>query len=287
MKKIDTLIRDMNKTLKGMGGWDGLRGQSLGHGIALTANQRFGEPQKPRGYLSLSSVGTPCKRKLWYKINKTDEGEELTPNTFLKFFYGDMIEEFILQLAIASGHDVKGQQDRLDVHGVKGHRDAVIDGMTVDVKSCSSYAFKKFKEGKLRDDDPFGYISQLSSYVYAGQNDPLVTDKVRGAFLAVDKQNGHVCLDVYDFSKELETKEKEILEVKDMVKGDIPEERIDPIPQSKTSPNTKLSVQCSYCEYKKTCWPEMRTFLYSYGPEFLIKVKSKPKVKEVIDEQIS
>jgi hypothetical protein len=46
-------------------------------------------------------------------------------------------------------------------------------------------------------------------------------------------------------------------------------------------------VQCSYCEYKKTCWPEMRTFLYSYGPEFLIKVKNKPKVKEVVDEQIS
>ena len=82
--------------------------------------------------------------------------------------------------------------------------------MTIDVKSCSSYAFKKFKEGRLRDDDPFGYISQLSSYVYAGKDDPLVTNKTHGAFLAVDKQNGHICLDVYDFSEELKTKEKEI-----------------------------------------------------------------------------
>ena len=284
MKKIDTLIRDMNKTLKGMGGWDGLRGQSLGHGIAVTANQRFGEPQKPRGYLSLSSVGTPCKRKLWYKINKTDEGEELTPNTFLKFFYGDMIEEFILQLAIASGHDVKGQQDRLDVHGVKGHRDAVIDGMTVDVKSCSSYAFKKFKEGKLRDDDPFGYISQLSSYVYAGQNDPLVTDKVRGAFLAVDKQNGHICLDVYDFTEELKTKEEEILETIYMVDGKIPEERIPTVPQSKSSENTKLSMQCSYCEFKFLCWENLRTFIYSSGPEYLIDVVQEPRVPEVFHD---
>ena len=78
-----------------------------------------------------------------------------------------------------------------------------------------------------------------------------------------------------------------MLEVKEMVKGDIPEDRIDPVPQSKTSPNTKLSLQCSYCEYKKICWPEMRTFLYSYGPEFLIDVKNKPKVKEVLHEQIS
>ena len=153
--------------------------------------------------------------------------------------------------------------------------------MTVDVKSCSSYAFKKFKEGKLRDDDPFGYISQLSSYVYAGKDDPLVTDKTHGAFLAVDKQNGHICLDVYDFSKDLKNKEEEIVSIRDMVKGSLPKERIKPIPQSKTSPNTKLSMQCSYCEYKKLCYPKMRTFLYSYGPEFLIDVNTKPKVPEV------
>ena len=284
MKKIDTLIRDINKTLKGMGGWDGIRGQSLGYGISLIANQRFSKPQEPRGYLSLSSVGTPCKRKLWYKINRTDEGEELTPNTFLKFFYGDMIEELVLQLAIASGHDVTGEQDRLDVHGVKGHRDAVIDGMTVDVKSCSSYAFKKFKEGRLRDDDPFGYISQLSSYVYAGQNDPLVTDKVRGAFLAVDKQNGHICLDVYDFTEELKTKEEEILETIYMVDCKIPEERIPTVPQSKSSENTKLSMQCSYCEFKFLCWENLRTFIYSSGPEYLIDVVQEPRVPEVFHD---
>ena len=284
MKKIDTLIRDINKTLKGMGGWDGIRGQSLGYGISLIANQRFSKPQEPRGYLSLSSVGTPCKRKLWYKINRTDEGEELTPNTFLKFFYGDMIEELVLQLAIASGHDVTGEQDRLDVHGVKGHRDAVIDGMTVDVKSCSSYAFKKFKEGRLRDDDPFGYISQLSSYVYAGQNDPLVTDKVRGAFLAVDKQNGHICLDVYDFTEELKTKEEEILETIYMVDGEIPEERIPTVPQSKSSENTKLSMQCSYCEFKFLCWENLRTFIYSSGPEYLVDVVQEPRVPEVFHD---
>ena len=83
-----------------------------------------------------------------------------------------MIEELALTVAMAAGHDVKGQQGKLNVHGIKGHRDAVIDGMTVDVKSASPYAFKKFKDGTLRDDDPFGYISQLSSYVYAGKDDP-------------------------------------------------------------------------------------------------------------------
>jgi hypothetical protein len=43
----------------------------------------------------------------------------------------------------------------------------VIDGVTVDVKSASKYGFEKFLKHNLREDDPFGYISQLSSYVYA------------------------------------------------------------------------------------------------------------------------
>mgnify|MGYP003119666918 FL=1 len=231
MKKIDTLVKDIYKTVEGKGGWTSLIGESFGKGLATTANQRFSEPQKPRGYLSLSSVGTPCDRKLWYKINKPKVGEPLRPNTLLKFFYGDMIEELALSLAKASGHKVEGMQDRLDVHGVKGHRDAVIDGMTVDVKSCSSYAFKKFKEGRLREDDPFGYISQLSSYVYAGKDDPLVTNKTQGAFLAVDKQNGHVCLDVYDFSEELKKKEKEIVATIKMVGGKIPGKKLKAVPQ--------------------------------------------------------
>jgi len=280
-KEIRTLVEDMYNVIEGKGGWDGTLGSIMGQGIALVANQRFSKRQEPRGYLSLSSIGTPCKRKLWYKINQTKDAEELQPNTLLKFFFGDMIEELALTLAIAAGHDVKGQQDRLNVHGIKGHRDAVIDGMTVDVKSASPFAFKKFKEGNLRNDDPFGYISQLSSYVYAAKDDPLVTNKTAGAFLVIDKVNGHICLDVYDFTEELKTKEQEMSETKEMVNGPIPEDRIPPIPQSKTSPNTKLSISCNYCEFNRICWPEARTFLYSTGPVHLVDVVSEPRAFEV------
>lgn len=281
MKTIDTLVADMQEVVKGEGGWSGTTGSVLGHNIALAANQRFSKPQEPRGYLSLSSIGTPCKRKLWYKVNTPTEGTPLEASALLKFFYGDMIEELALAIAVAAGHEVKGQQDRLDVHGIKGHRDCIIDGMTVDVKSCSPFAFKKFKEGNLREDDPFGYISQLSSYVYAGKDDPLVTDKKRGAFLAIDKQNGHMCLDVYDFTEELKTKEQEMLAAKELVAGDMPETRLGKVPQSKSSPNSKLPMMCSYCEFKKQCWPEARKFIYSTGPLYLVDVRSEPKVPEV------
>jgi hypothetical protein len=287
MKKIDTLVEDIESVIYGLGGWNGTIGSILGNNIATSANKRFSKPQEPRGYLSLSSIGTPCKRKLWYKVNKPGTGEPLSANLLLRFFYGDMIEELILSMVTASGHSMEGSQDRLTVHGIRGHRDCVIDGMTVDVKSCSPFAFKKFKDGSLRDNDAFGYISQLSSYVYAGKDDPLVTNKTHGAFLAVDKVSGEICLDVHDFTEDLKTKEQEMLAAKDLVAGDLPTDRIQPVPASKASPNTKLDKSCQFCEYKKICWPNLRMFKYSYGIEYLVHVEKEPKVDEVFDDTSS
>ena len=284
MKKIETLVEDLQEVIYGRGGWTKAISDTLGTNISKSALNRFSKPQKPRGYLSLSALGTPCQRKLWYKINKPKLAKPLGAELLLKFFYGDIIEELILAMVEASGHTVTGMQDRLNVHGIRGHRDAVIDGVTVDVKSCSSYGFKKFNEGALRDEDPFGYVSQLSSYVYGAKDDPLVTDKERGAFLAIDKVNGNICLDVYNFSNELSHKEKEIEDIKQMVAGNIPTERVEPVPQYKGSANIKLAKDCVYCDFKKVCWPNVRIFQYSYGPEYLVHVEKEPKVPEITFE---
>jgi len=283
-KTIDTLVADMEDVIYGLKGWDYLIGQNMGTNIATLAKSRFDKPQEPRGYLSMSGLGTPCDRKLWYKINQTDNAIPLRANTLLKFFYGDMIEELALSIAQQAGHTVEGQQDKMEAHGIKGSRDCVIDGMTVDVKSASPYSFKKFQEGNLRGQDPFGYISQLSSYVYAAKDDPLVTNKTHGAFLVIDKVNGHICLDMYDFTEEMKTKEEEITRIKEMVKAKIPPDRgFEDVPQSKTSPNMKLGMECSYCEFKKACWPGLKMFAYSHGPTYLTKIKKPLKVDEVED----
>lgn len=282
-KTINTLVYDIEQVLLGLGGWDKAVSAFLGQQLSETAFSRFNKPQEPRAYLSLSSIGTPCARKLWYKVNMPSAAEPLSAEALGTFFYGDMIEALVICLAIAAGHKVEGLQDRLDVHGIKGHRDCVIDGVTIDVKSASKYGFQKFASHNLKDDDPFGYISQLSSYVYAGKDDPLVTDKSRGAFLVVQKDRFKLCLDEYDFTEELKKKEQEIEAAKDLVSGPIPEERLEPVPQSKTSPNTMLSVSCNYCEYRKTCWPEARTFMYSTGYQHLVHVEKEPKVSELID----
>jgi len=108
MKNIQTLVDDLYQVIQGQGGWTKSISSQMGKAIADTANKRFSKPQEPRGYLSLSSIGTPCKRKLWYKVNKAGEGEQLESNTLLKFFYGDMIEELILSMTVAAGHDMQG-----------------------------------------------------------------------------------------------------------------------------------------------------------------------------------
>lgn len=283
-KTINTLVEDMEDVIYGKKGWDYLVGQEVGTNIAGMARDRFKAPQEPRGYLSMSSLGTPCSRKLWYKINQTENAIPLRANALLKFFYGDMIEELVLGIVRQAGHSVEGQQDRMEAHGIKGSRDCVIDGMTVDVKSASPYSFKKFKEGNLREQDPFGYISQLSSYVYAAKDDPLVTNKTHGAFLVVDKVNGHICLDMYDFTEELKTKEDDIKAIKELVKQKTPPPRsFKDVPQSKTSPNMKLGMECSYCEFKKACWPGLKMFTYSHGPTYLTKIKKELKVEESDD----
>lgn len=284
MKKINTLVKDIYDELENRGGWDKAITDyfiELMRDFAEQRRETQEEDQRhERGTLRLSSLGTPCKRKLWYQVNAPGEGEAIPPYALLKFNYGDIIEALVLSLAKAAGHKVEGEQDELFVHGIRGHRDAVIDGVTVDVKSTSTYGYKKFESGGLRDDDPFGYISQLSSYVYAGRDHEVESHPTLGAFLAVDKQNGHLCLDMYDFGPELDRKEQEVEELKVMVSQPEPPERgFNDEPEGKSG-NRKLCVQCSYCDYKKKCW-DFKTYLYSTGPKFLTKVVREPKTKEI------
>ena len=282
MKSINTLVKDINAVIMQEGGWDATCSKYAAELISGALDRRLLPPESARTpTLRMSALGTPCRRKLWYDINEPDEGEPLPPSSRFKFLYGDILEVILIALARAAGHRVEGVQDQLEIDGVVGHRDCVIDGITVDVKSASSYSFKKFASGNLRADDPFGYISQLSSYVYAGRSSSVESHPTLGAFLVVDKQNGHICLDMYDFGPELEAKEQEIREVRAAVNSPTkPDRAFTDEPEGKSG-NMKLALQCSYCAHKKKCWPNLRTFLYSSGPVFLTKVVRQPNVPEV------
>ncbi|PHS02816.1 MAG: hypothetical protein COA78_20460 [Blastopirellula sp.] len=296
---MDTLVEDMLEVVKGLGGWDETITKFLADGISEVAGQRFSEPQAPRTKLSLSQLGSPCQRKIWYNINKPELKSELSAESLGTFFYGDLLEVLAISIVMAAGHKVEGMQDRLDVYGIKGHRDVVIDGVTVDVKSASKFSFEKFQKHQLRgytkydrsgnktwvearDVDAFGYISQLGSYVSGGKDDPIVTEKNKGAFLVIQKDRFKICLDTYDFTDEIKYKEQEVQQVVRMVEGPIPMRGEDEVEDGKSG-NMKLGVACSYCDFRSSCWPDVRTFIYSTGPRFLTKVVRQPAehIKEI------
>lgn len=281
MKNINTLVDDINDVIKGKGGWTNTINEYFMEAIGEAAVKRLQPSKTPRKKtLRMSNIGTPCKRKLWYYLNLPDHETDLPAHTHLKFMYGDFLEALLLALAKAAGHSVTGEQDEVELSGIVGHRDAVIDGVTVDVKSASTMSFKKFERNELRIDDPFGYIQQLTGYVKAAQKDPLVTDKKGGAFLVVDKQHGHLCLDYYDLEPELAMFERSLEETKSLAAGSVePDRFFEPVPEGKSG-NMKLPSGCSYCDYKWSCWSGLRGFAYSNGPVYLTKVVKLPSPPE-------
>ena len=280
-KKIEDLVADIYETLK-----NGIDLSDRPELVDKYSDQfkellitRLAKREPRKGTLRMSSIGQPCERKLYYEVNSPEDAEELRPEVYMKFLFGDLIELLLLFLAEASGHTVEGTQDEQEIVGVKGHRDAVIDGTLVDVKSASTYSFKKFQDGKLKEDDPFGYVIQLQSYLHAGQTDDKVKDKSRGAFLVVDKTLGHICLDFHPFEglpmEDIYERKKAIVSSEDL-----PVRRFSPIPDGKSG-NEKIPMNCSYCPFKEKCWPGLRTFLYSTGPVHFSKIVKEPNVPEL------
>jgi len=196
------------------------------------------------GRLRMSNIGKPCSRSLWYDVNGDDKVESLSPETRLKFMIGDIVEALVIYLAKEAGHSVTEQQAEIEMEGIKGHIDCVIDDELVDIKSASSFAMKKFKNGTLPDDDPFGYISQISGYGNA-------LGKKRGTFLAFDKSSGELA--TYTHSQ-LENTEIKIKEVKAAVALPEPPDRCFETIKDRQTGRQKLGVNCSYCSHKHTCW---------------------------------
>jgi len=255
--------------------------ETFGENVKQLMRKEFANEERDRRTLRMSNIGRE-DRYLWNVVNNTEDTEEMTPNTYVKFMYGHLIEELLLFLTKASGHEVTDEQKKVNVRGITGSMDCKIDGIVTDVKSVSSFGFKKFKDGSLAYDDPFGYVGQIKGYAHA-------EGEAKFGWLAMDKQNGHLTYLLYD-------SEDKQAPIYDLISYDI-EERIEhvkklvalpappdvcykPIADGKSG-NQKLAIGCSYCTYKKQCWPQVRAFAYSSGPRYLVEVKNEPKVEEI------
>ena len=238
------------------------------------------EEPRTKGNLRLSAIGKP-DRQLWYDVNSKKEIEDLTPSTRIKFLYGYILEELLLLCASIAGHKVTDQQKEVNIEGVLGHQDSMIDDVLIDCKSASAYSFKKFKQNNLLEDDPFGYIAQISAYAEANQVN-------KAAFLVIDKSSGEICLTPVHQMEMINAKER-VKHLKGMVSNiHVPDRCYDPVADGESG-NLKLAIGCVYCSHKRECWSDcnngkgLRAFRYSRGLSYLTRVAKEPKVEEVVN----
>lgn len=279
MTSIHTLVNDIYKVVGNKDGWiDDAIAQTLGAEVSgrLKESQGYTVPR-----LRLSAMGPRCPKHLWHSIHTPELAEPLPAPARIKYTYGHLIEAMALAMAKAAGHEVTGEQDELVVDGIRGHRDAVIDGCIVDVKSTNSFSFKKFKDKSIAQDDSFGYLDQLDGYLVGSLDDPLVRVKDRAYLLAVDKTLGHMCIYEHHLKDGGSHIRQRIKDYKAIVAYDSPPScTCRTVPDGKSG-NIKLDVKASYSPFKYCCFPHLRTFLYATGPTYLVKVVRKPDVTEI------
>lgn len=285
MKSTYNLVSDIYKLVESKEVAEGVDIEAcidqFGEAVKVLMRQEFTEKRDDSRKLRMSNIGRE-DRYLWNVYNDVDKGEDIQPHTYVKFLYGHIIEELLLFLTRAAGHEVTDEQKKCEVNGIKGSMDCRIDGVVTDVKSTSTFAFKKFKESTLAYDDPFGYVAQIKGYAHS-------EGETKFGWLAMDKQNGHLTYLLYDT-------EDTQAPIHDLISYDIGDriEHIKKVVEQKEPPsvcyepiadgksgNQKLAIGCSYCAYKKECWPSVRGFAYSSGPRYLVEVHNEPKVQEI------
>ena len=237
------------------------------------------QPRKKRR-LSLSSIGKPT-RQLWYDRHSSSEARPISSSTRIKFLYGHILEDLLILLSRASGHTVTEEQKQVDVEGIKGHQDCKIDGELVDCKSASGFAFKKFANNRLADDDPFGYIAQISAYSEG--------NGVKEAyFLAIDKQHGNIALTRVHDMEMINAKERVQYLKGALDSKRVPDRCYSDIPEG-VSGNRKLAIGCVFCPHKRECWSDanngqgLRAFKYEKGTTYLTQVYKEPRVEEILE----
>ena len=240
------------------------------------ALSQWSTPREKSVGLRMSNVGRP-NRQLWYDIKSNKNQEDFSPAVIFRFLYGHVVEELLLFFVDLAGHKVEHQQAEVNVLGLKGHVDCLIDDVVIDIKSASDFSFRKFKDGKLSQDDPFGYLAQLAAYEHG-------FGKSGGGFLVANKSSGEICLYIPD-ELEVPNIESRLETVRTELKEDVPpRERCYPIIAKGKSGNMGLHNSCKWCRHKFQCKPDLRVFKYSNTLEYLTEVEVLPSVEEITAE---
>jgi hypothetical protein len=301
-KKIETLIDDIYSTLTRLNegeevvdavtldSYVDIACTNIGNALRNQLTPRTSE-RKPKTIYA-SEAGKPCHRAVWYAINGA-ERSPLPPEVKVKFIQGDLLEELLALLARVAGHEVTDEQKPIKIKlpndwVISGRMDYKIDGVIVDAKSASKSSYAKFVDGSLKDPekDSFGYMAQLANYVI--HEGSVEHD---AGFLAINKQDCHMTLfqpDPMDLMAAMPDHEVMVEELESPIGPD----RAYHDEQYDKHGSRVLGFQCSFCDYKKTCWADankgkgIRAFWKKeyWGPtlKYFTHIVREPNLKEEI-----
>ena len=248
----------LEKVVKGQASFSQNTAEQIADDIKEAILKQFNAGGKRDFKLRMSNVGRPyCQ--LWFDKNKSDEAQP-KPTTFvINMLLGDIVEAVFKGLLTEAGVQYKNsEQVELDIgserDSISGTYDIAIDGSVDDIKSASDWSYKNKFESytSLKSGDAFGYVGQLAGYAKASWLKP-------GGWWVVNKSNGqfkYVKADI-DIDEEL----IKIKEVSDKLKRNKFErcyEAIDETFRGKLTGNKMLGKECTFCNYKHSCWPTLK-----------------------------
>lgn len=247
-------------------------------GVVKTAIEKSGRREET--VIRMSNLGTP-DRKLYLDTKNPSTSEGNSAALEQRFLYGHVIEALLIFLIREAGHVVENEQLDVEVDGVPGHLDMTVDGVVVDAKSTSPYQFFKFQSpSKLKQNDTFGYVTQIAGYHEAMKRKTGI-DVNRAAILVQNKSDADKRLLVFD--------EMEFPNIPDRIKHVrkmLAEPTLPPICHApeldSKSGNTELASGCKFCRHKFGCFPTLRVFDYANGEKYFTSLVTVPRVPEIV-----
>lgn len=217
--------------------------------------------------MRMSSIGRPLCQLQMDKAQAIAMQDEW--NNPLRMFFGGVIEATAICILRASGITIEAEQVKVElpvpltkgkkdeIIKIKGTLDVIIDGKVWDIKSASSYMFaNKFSSyANLKDNDDFGYVTQLFGYAEA-------VCMPAGGWIVVDKSSGLIKVveipdSAYEWDRNyyLQAITDNVNALVNNVKFQRQYEDIDETFKKRYTGNKYLKSPCEFCKYRYTCWP--------------------------------
>ena len=262
--------------------------EQVGKDVMDALRKQFGSGESRKDFrLRMSNLGRPTCQ-LWFEKNKPELASAKPNNFMMNMMLGDIVEAVFKGLLKASGvkyEDPENVELEVDDIKINGTYDLVIDDAVDDIKSASSWSYdNKFESFEtLSEGDAFGYIAQLVGYAKA-------SNKKVGGWWVVNKANGkfkYVSAKNVDATKEMNKIKATVQKVKEN-KFERCFEPVEETFRGKPTGNKVLGTNCSFCDYKNSCWENLQELPSVMSKAQFPKVVSYVELrKEYVNEQVT